>query len=103
MDLNNTEMQEAVERIAQESPRVLLKALRDSGFWIYCLNKEDINDALSDSPQDDLSPVTSDDMDYVNMRDNKSGVISQDVNYENVTRNIIMEIRDYRNAKNNIQ
>lgn len=96
-----TEQKEIAKSIATSNPSVLLEALRETGHWIYSLNTVDIDEIVDQNDEhSDMMPITDDDINYVNRRDDDRSIITQEINYEDVTRAIIMEIRDYRNFKN---
>lgn len=83
--------------IAKEHPRLLLDALRENGFWIYALHQSDIEDSIADSKDNsDLSPISQDDIDYVNLVDSNRGKVSDIVDYNGVMSEIVMQIRQKR-------
>jgi hypothetical protein len=94
--MTHQEMAEMADCIAKESPSTMLKALRDNGFWLYTINTVDVETAVEQSPKnEDLLPISDDDISYINRRDRVSDV----VNYEDIINEVILEIRDYRISK----
>ena len=93
MKMTHKEMESTAHLIAKESPSTLLKALRDNGFWLYTINTIDIEEAISDGHNEDLLPITDNDINYVNHHDRISEVIP----YEDVMNEVIHQIRGRRN------
>ncbi len=91
-NMTQEEMTKTAELIAKDSPSILLKALRDNGFWLYTINTVDVEEDVNGEK---LTPITDDDISYVNINNKVADV----VNYEDIMNKVILEINDYRIAK----
>lgn len=99
MELTKQQQKEVADSIATENPEILLQALRNNGFWMYAVSKNDVEQYIEDGEYvQDLSvkppslPITDEDMKHVNYFDDFSKVID----YHEVMTTILNFINDKR-------
>jgi peptidoglycan hydrolase-like amidase len=99
MELTEQQQHDIVNRIAEENPSILMKALQNNGFWLYALSKFDIqSDIIDGMYTGDTSitppalPITDEDMNYVNRYSEPSDF----VDYSEAARGIVNLINSKR-------
>ena len=89
--------------LAKSRPSVLFNALRNNGYFIYSVHKDDINEHLAsrnETSQRMLAPVTDDDMRELNKRDSYSATVTDTISHEEIMTAIVTELNFIRHDKN---
>lgn len=88
--------------IAERNPRVLLRALRDNGFYIYSIHKSDVDEYLQEQRHDPIEasvvePVTNEDLRKVNRSFHG---VDDIIPHSDVMQELVREIRITRTETN---